>query len=72
MAKYGPIQGCAGDGDWRVMAVNDEAVHMEENDSSSKDDQSELEPNWQGKEVEAEDNRNITATKMQDIWATPN
>jgi len=45
VAEYGPAKRYARDGYLRVMVVNDEPIHMEENDSSKKDDQSKLEPN---------------------------
>jgi len=72
MVEYGSTQRYARDGYWRVMAINDEVVHMEENDSSRKDDQSELEPNWQGEEDETQYSKHTTTTKVQGIWATTN
>ena len=54
------------------MVVDDETIHVEEIDSSRKDDQSEFEPDWQGEEDEIEYNKHTTATKVQGIWAATN
>jgi len=72
VVKYGPVQGCVGNRDWRIMAVDDEIVCMEETDSSKKDDQSELEPHWQGEEDETKGSRHTITTKVKGIWAVTN
>ena len=71
MAEYGIVEGCDRDGYWRIIAVDDETVHMEENENRN-DDQSKLEPGWQNEEDEIEDSRHTTTTKVQSIQRSRN
>ena len=50
------------------MAADDEAIQMEENGNNSKQDQSEVEPDWEEEENGAKDSKNAAATREQSIW----